>query len=164
MCVKDVSKFSLICNLFSHTCTTHTCTHIHIKYSHIRILTGTFSQFLMPGLVDCHIHPEQLEISGTSYDKTFADWSNQDFFPTAIAFDNNQTYARNAASLMLVCYVRPFERKRNAYHTFDMICTLTTHFCTSSEFYLNHRDGLFSMVQQLLLTVLHSEWKVSWNL
>ena len=71
----------------------------------------------MPGLVDCHIHPEQLENAGTSYDKTFADWSNQDFFPTAIAFDNNQTYARNAASLMLVCYVRPFERKRNMHIT-----------------------------------------------
>ena len=57
----------------------------------------------MPGLVDCHTHSEQVENAGTGYDKTFTDWSNQDFFPTSQAFDNNRTYARNAASLMVVC-------------------------------------------------------------
>ena len=61
-----------------------------------------FSQFLMPGLVDCHLHPEQVENAGTGYTKTFADWSFQDFFPTVQLFDMNQTYARNAASLIVV--------------------------------------------------------------
>ena len=56
----------------------------------------------MPGLVDCHLHPEQVENAGTAYTKTFADWSFQDFFPMAQLFDMNQTYARNAASLIVV--------------------------------------------------------------
>ena len=56
----------------------------------------------MPGLVDCHLHPEQVENAGTAYTKTFTDWVLQDFFPTAQGFDMNQTYARNAASLIVV--------------------------------------------------------------
>ena len=57
----------------------------------------------MPGLVDCHLHPEQVENAGRAYTKTFADWLFQDTFPTAQLFDMNQTYARNAASLIVVC-------------------------------------------------------------
>ena len=57
----------------------------------------------MPGLVDCHLHPEQVENAGTGYTKTFADWLFQDFFSTLQVFDMNQTYARNAASLIVVC-------------------------------------------------------------
>ena len=56
----------------------------------------------MPGLVDCHLHPEQVENAGTAYTKTFTDWVLQDFFPTAQGFDMNRTYARNAASLIVV--------------------------------------------------------------
>ena len=56
----------------------------------------------MPGLVDCHVHPEQVENAGTSYTKTYAEWSIQDFFATMRLFDMNQTYARNAASLIVV--------------------------------------------------------------
>ena len=49
------------------------------------------------------MHPEQVENAGTSYDKAFADWIVQDFFPTLQVFQNNRTYARNAASLIVVC-------------------------------------------------------------
>ena len=76
-------------------------THTHLLCTHTNI-DCTFSQFLMPGLVDCHLHPEQVENAGTAYTKTFTDWVLQDFFPTAQVFDMNQTYARNAASLIVV--------------------------------------------------------------
>ena len=86
---------------------TYVHTHLHQTFTHTHIhlhknIDRMFSQFLMPGLVDCHLHPEQVENAGTGYMKTFTDWSFQDFFPTAQLFDMNQTYARNAASLIVV--------------------------------------------------------------
>ena len=39
-----------------------------------------------------------------------------------------------------------------------------TTFCTSIGPYFKHRDGVLSMAQQLLPTLVHLEWKVSWNL
>ena len=48
------------------------------------------------------MHPEQVENAGTGYTKTFADWLFQDFFSTLQVFDMNQTYARSAASLIVV--------------------------------------------------------------
>ena len=87
-----------------HTHSHQICTHTHTHFSSTHTnIDCTFSQFLMPGLVDCHMHPEQVENAGTSYDKAFADWVVQDFFPTLQVFENNQTYARNAASLIVVC-------------------------------------------------------------
>ena len=57
----------------------------------------------MPGLVDCHIHAAQVENAGNDYDKTFTEWLFEDIIPLEQVFDMNQTYARNAASLMVVC-------------------------------------------------------------
>ena len=92
-----------------HLLSTHTHTHLLSTHTHIHLLSThanidwIFSQFLMPGLVDCHAHPEQLVNAGTGYNKVFLDWAFQVFFPALQVFDNNQTYARNAASLMVVC-------------------------------------------------------------
>ena len=56
----------------------------------------------MPGLVDCHIHAEQIMNAGANYDKTFFQWLVEDFDPTSQQFATNQTYARNAAPLIVV--------------------------------------------------------------
>ena len=61
----------------------------------------------MPGLVDCHIHAEQVMNAGANYDKTFFQWLLEDFDPTSQQFSMNQTYARNAASLMVVSRLYP---------------------------------------------------------
>ena len=64
-------------------------------------LLCTYSQFLIPGLVDCHIHPRPME-PGTSYNKPFGEWLLEDALPSEQRFDTNQTYARNAAALIVV--------------------------------------------------------------
>ena len=69
--------------------------HTHAKISCI------YSQFLFPGLVDCHIHPE-VKNAGTSYNKQFTEWLLEDALPSEERFDMNQTYARNAAQLTVV--------------------------------------------------------------
>ena len=82
------------------------------------VITLPESQFLMPGLVCCHIHADQVENAGAHYDKAFNDWLFGDFIPTSQQFARNQTYARNAASLIVrwtlrhgtttASYVTPF--------------------------------------------------------
>ena len=67
-------------------------THVH-----------TYSQFLMPGLVCCHIHGEQVQNAGANYDKPFFNWLIGDFIRISQQFARNQTYARIAASLIVVC-------------------------------------------------------------
>ena len=67
-------------------------THVH-----------TYSQFLMPGLVCCHIHGEQVQNAGANYDKPFFNWLIGDFIRISQQFARNQTYARIAASLIAVC-------------------------------------------------------------
>ena len=44
------------------------------------------SQFLMPGLVDTHIHAPQYVNSGTGYDLMLLDWLNTYTFPTEARF------------------------------------------------------------------------------
>ena len=82
------------------------------------VITLPESQFLMPGLVCCHIHADQVENAGAHYDKAFNDWLFGDFITTSQQFARNQTYARNAASLIVrwtlrhgtttASYVTPF--------------------------------------------------------
>ena len=40
--------------------------------------------------------------AGTSYDKPFIEWLLEDALPSEQRFDMNQTYARNAAALIVV--------------------------------------------------------------
>ena len=56
----------------------------------------------MPGLVDCHIHAEQIINAGANYEKPFQDWVFQDFFPTGQQFGMDPAYARNTSSLLVV--------------------------------------------------------------
>ena len=80
-----------------HTFTTHT--HIHTYHTPMH----TYSQFLMPGLVCCHIHGDQVQNAGANYDKPFFNWLVGDFIRISQQFARNQTYARIAASLIVVC-------------------------------------------------------------
>ena len=70
-----------------------------------------YSQFLMPGLVDCHIHAEQFMKTGYNYDKSFLEWVIQDYFPTDLQFRMDLAYARNASFLIVVCNI--FSRENN---------------------------------------------------
>ena len=56
----------------------------------------------MPGLVDCHIHAEQITNAGTKYEKPFQEWVFPDFFPTGQQFGMDPAYARNTSSLLVV--------------------------------------------------------------
>ena len=47
---------------------------------------NTCSQFLMPGLVDTHIHAPQYVNSGNGYDVMLLDWLKKYTFPTEAKF------------------------------------------------------------------------------
>ena len=82
-----------VCN--THTVTTHdTCTYLLCTHTN----DCPYSQFLMPGLVCCHIHGDQVQNAGANYDKPFFNWLIEDFIRISQLFASNQTYARNAAS------------------------------------------------------------------
>ena len=71
------------------------CTHTNIVFP--------YSQFLMPGLVCCHIHADNLENAGVYYEKPYQIWLFEDFIRIYVQFAKNQTYARNVASSTVVC-------------------------------------------------------------
>ena len=52
---------------------------------YINVLTAC-SQFLLPGLVDTHIHAPQYMNSGVGYDKMLLDWLDTYTFPTEASF------------------------------------------------------------------------------
>ncbi|KAF4520214.1 hypothetical protein B566_EDAN009939, partial [Ephemera danica] len=45
------------------------------------VVTLSYGQFLMPGLVDTHIHAPQFPNLGLGYDKTLLDWLEAYTFP-----------------------------------------------------------------------------------
>ena len=59
------------------------------------------SQFLMPGLVDTHIHAPQYRYTGTGYDKQLLDWLNTYTFPTEAEFKNVE-FAKDVYSKVVV--------------------------------------------------------------
>ena len=46
------------------------------------------SQFLLPGMVDTHIHAPQYMNSGVGYDRMLLDWLDTYTFPTEASFTN----------------------------------------------------------------------------
>ena len=48
------------------------------------------SQFLLPGLVDTHIHAPQYVNSGVGYDRQLLDWLDTYTFPTEASFSDLQ--------------------------------------------------------------------------
>ena len=63
------------------------------------ILVHTHSQFLMPGLVDCHFHPAQYNTAGV-VPGAFADLLNT-YIPAELAF-RNTTFAREQSMTLVV--------------------------------------------------------------
>ena len=108
---------------FSHI-STHTCAHMQ---------HCTYSQFLMPGLVDCHTNTEQIVNAGANYDKSFLEWVIQDYFPTDLQFRMDPAYARNASSLIVVCICFPKETTISVFlhSSFSLpyfyYCSITLH-------------------------------------
>ena len=60
----------------------------------------TRSQFLMPGLVDCHLHPANYIRAGTET-TTFFDYLFKTIIPTEVAF-RNTTVARKVSMAVVV--------------------------------------------------------------
>jgi guanine deaminase len=48
------------------------------------------NQFLIPGLIDTHIHAPQYVFTGTGYDRTLLDWLNTYTFPREAEFSSEQ--------------------------------------------------------------------------
>lgn len=48
------------------------------------------SEFLMPGMVDTHIHASQYITAGTGYNLTLLDWLNEYTFPAEVRFSDTQ--------------------------------------------------------------------------
>ena len=61
----------------------------------------TFSQFIMPGLVDTHIHAPQYHFTGTGYDKQLLEWLDTYTFPTEGKFRDVQ-FAREVYPKVVV--------------------------------------------------------------
>ena len=60
----------------------------------------THSQFLMPGLVDCHLHPAQYSTAGVVAD-TLVDQLLNTYVPAELAF-RNTTFAREQSMTLVV--------------------------------------------------------------
>lgn len=66
-----------------------------------RTVQLTSSQFLMPGLIDCHIHASQMPNIGLGLDMELLDWLNTYTFPMEMQFKNN-AYAQHVYEKVIV--------------------------------------------------------------
>ena len=66
------------------------------------ILQLPSSQFLMPGMVDTHIHAPQYMNAGTGYDKQLLEWLKCYTYPTEELF-KDLNWAKKAYPLVVVC-------------------------------------------------------------
>ena len=66
----------------------------------VYIFMHTHSQFLMPGLVDCHLHPAQYLDAGTE-PLAFFDFVVNTLIPTEVIF-RNTTIARETSMALIV--------------------------------------------------------------
>ena len=69
----------------------------------MRIFLPTCSQFLMPGLVDCHLHPAQYIRAGTKQGPTFVDYVLNTLIPSEVPF-RNTTFAREVSMALVVSW------------------------------------------------------------
>ncbi len=80
---------------------------------------STCSQFLMPGLVDTHIHAPQYVNAGTGYDKQLLAWLKDCTFPAEARFQDLQVardvYPIAVVSLCCYMYIYVEVEKSNAH-------------------------------------------------
>ena len=62
------------------------CILLFISLAIMTLFLPVFSQFLLPGLVDTHIHAPQYVNSGVGYDKMLMDWLDAYTFPAEAKF------------------------------------------------------------------------------
>ena len=82
----------------------NSCSHVFIfnfPLSSFGSYAVNGSQFLMPGLVDTHLHAPQYVNSGIGYDKKLLDWLDVYTFPTE-ARCSDVDYARNVYTKAVV--------------------------------------------------------------
>ncbi len=54
------------------------------------LISNFCSQFLLPGFVDSHTHPDHYLIAGTGYDKKLMEWVNDYIVPLEAKFKDVQ--------------------------------------------------------------------------
>ena len=69
--------------------------------THLNSLLSPHSQFLMPGLVDTHIHAPQYMFTGTGYDQQLLEWLEKYTFPTEAKFKSVEV-AKHVYPLVVV--------------------------------------------------------------
>ena len=63
-----------------------------------------YSQFLMPGMVDTHIHAPQYMNAGTGYDKQLLEWLKCYTYPAEECFKDLE-WAKKVYPLVVVSYM-----------------------------------------------------------
>ena len=72
-----------------------------VNASHDHISDPTCSQFLMPGLIDTHIHAPQFPNNGLAMDLPLLEWLQTYTFPTEANF-NDTLFAREVYTAVVV--------------------------------------------------------------
>ena len=74
---------------------------LYFYYGHITVTYVLSSEFLMPGLIDTHIHAPQYPNAGKGLDHGLLDWLNKYTFPTEAKFQELE-FAKNAYRKIVV--------------------------------------------------------------
>ena len=75
----------------------------YIHHIITKIHSLLYSQFLMPGMVDTHIHAPQYMNAGTGYDKQLLEWLKHYTYPAEQCFKDLE-WAKKAYPLVVVSY------------------------------------------------------------
>ena len=96
MSLVSVSRRQIHINVIHYACVEQSAMKlisnlkITVMYTLWHNIICIFSQFLMPGLVDTHIHAPQYVNSGTGYDHMLLDWLKKYTYPTEAKFKDVQ--------------------------------------------------------------------------
>ena len=71
-------------------CEAETIVGTNDSAQYIKIIQLSPKEFLIPGLIDTHIHAPQYTFTGTGYDKTLLDWLNTYTFPREAEFSDDE--------------------------------------------------------------------------
>lgn len=80
---------------------------VHLNVNKCFFVMTFFRQFLMPGLVDTHIHAPQYIFTGTGYDVPLLQWLGKYTFPSEARFANKE-FAQNAYRKVVVSSIHLF--------------------------------------------------------
>ena len=76
-------------------------TYITIEHSLVAFIAPSYSQFLVPGFVDAHIHAPQYLYTGTGYDLELLKWLERYTYPSEARY-GDVAFAQEAYSKAVV--------------------------------------------------------------